>query len=75
MRACKGNYRTIRGNTVVSIHPSSIIAKFGVPPEWVIYNDVVQSKLPQLRDLTCVDPLWLIELANHYYTVKDIPLR
>lgn len=66
-----GMYHTLRGGGVtVMPHPTSVVAKFGAPPEWVIYNEVHLSRTTQLREITKIDPRWLTELAPHYYTVK-----
>lgn len=69
-----GLYHTIRGQTVVSVHPTSVFARFGTPPEWVIYNEVIHSKCPQIRDVTRVEPLWLVDVAKHYYATTNISL-
>lgn len=66
-----GLYHTLRGGGVAVVpHPTSMIAKFGAPPEWVIYNEVHISRTTQLRDITKIDPKWLSELAPHYYNLK-----
>lgn len=65
-----GNYWTLKGRRVVALHPNSVYFKFGIPPEWVIFNDVVHSKIAQIRDVTKIDAHWLVETANHYYEQK-----
>jgi ATP-dependent RNA helicase DDX35 len=69
-----GKYCTLRGNAKVSVHPSSVLAHFGTPPEWVIYNEIVQSQEPQMRDISKVEPLWLHEFASHYYQLSNMPI-
>jgi pre-mRNA-splicing factor ATP-dependent RNA helicase DHX15/PRP43 len=69
-----GNYKTIRGQALVSLHPNCIFAKFDKPAEWIIFNDITQTKSLQARDVTKVQPLWLLELANHYYSVENFPI-
>jgi ATP-dependent RNA helicase DDX35 len=66
-----GRYHTLRGGGVAVVpHPTSVVAKFGAPPEWVIYNEVHLSRSTQLREVTKIDPRWLTEIAPHYYNVK-----
>ena len=66
-----GLYYTLRGGGVSVVpHPTSVVAKFGAPPEWVIYNEIHLSRSTQLREVTKIDPRWLAELAPHYYNVK-----
>jgi ATP-dependent RNA helicase DDX35 len=67
-----GMYHTLRGGGVtVSPHPTSVVARFGAPPEWVIYNEVhVGNATTLLREVTKIDPKWLAELAPHYFNIK-----
>lgn len=66
-----GQYHTLRGGGVAVVpHPTSMVAKFGAPPEWVIYNEVHISRTTQLREITKIDPKWLSEIAPHYYHLK-----
>ncbi|CAM9873331.1 unnamed protein product [Heterosigma akashiwo] len=36
-----GKYRTVRNGTEVTIHPSSVFAKFGAPAEHIIFHEAV----------------------------------
>lgn len=65
-----GKYRTVRGNVEVEPHASSVYASYGAPPEWVIYGEVLCEKAPMMRDLTRIDPHWLVEMAPQYYIVN-----
>ena len=63
--------RTIRGRVSVSPHSSSVVAQLGSPPEWVIFGEVFLTKDEvQMREVSKIDPLWLVQLAEHYYTLK-----
>ena len=55
--------------TVVYIHPSS--ALFNHQPEWVIYNELVTTTKEYMRDLTQIDPKWLVEFAPNFFKVGD----
>ena len=66
-----GQYHTLRGGGVTVVpHPTSVIAQFGAPPEWVVYNEVHLTRTTQLREVSSIDPRWLMELAPHYYSIK-----
>ena len=65
-----GNYHTVRGNRSVTPHHTSIYTKFGTPPEWVIFNDVLHTNVAEMREVCKIDPRWLLELAHHFYTSK-----
>ena len=65
-----GRYWTVRGRHAVVLHPLSVLARFGTPPEWVVFNDVVHTKQAMIREVTRVDPHWLVDLASHFYQLK-----
>ncbi|XP_064420527.1 probable ATP-dependent RNA helicase DHX35 [Latimeria chalumnae] len=61
-----GSYRTIRDDHELHIHPTSVL--YGEkPPQWVVYNEVIQTSRYYMRDITAVEPSWLLELAPHFY--------
>lgn len=65
----KGGYRTLADNQQVYIHPSS--ALFHQQPEWVIYHEIVMTTKEYMREVTAVDPRWLVELAPRFYRSVD----
>eukprot|EP01038_Epipyxis_sp_PR26KG_P007879 gene7879-10695_t len=65
-----GFYHTVRGDAVVIPHYTSVLSKYGLPAEWIIFNEIFLSKTTQIREITQIEPLWLVELANHYYDLK-----
>lgn len=62
-----GKYSTLRGNISISPHPTSIIHNFGSFPTWVVYNEIIHSKNTLIRDISRIEPSWLLEVAKHYY--------
>ncbi|KAF3321112.1 putative pre-mRNA-splicing factor ATP-dependent RNA helicase [Carex littledalei] len=62
-------YRTIVENQPVYIHPSS--ALFQRQPDWVIYHELVMTTKEYMREVTVVDPKWLVELAPRFYKSAD----
>ncbi|XP_071709853.1 probable pre-mRNA-splicing factor ATP-dependent RNA helicase DEAH5 [Rutidosis leptorrhynchoides] len=62
-------YRTIVENQPVYIHPSS--ALFQRQPDWVIYHELVMTTKEYMREVTVVDPKWLVELAPRFFKVSD----
>lgn len=61
-----GNYKTIRGEHTLHIHPSSVIY-IQKQPQWVVFNEVLHTTKEYMRDITVVEASWLYELAPHYY--------
>ncbi|KAL0073695.1 P-loop containing nucleoside triphosphate hydrolase protein [Phycomyces blakesleeanus] len=61
-----GNFRTVRDNVLLSIHPNSVL--FNRNPKCVVFHEVVETNQAYMHDLTVIDPDWLAELAPHLYT-------
>lgn len=66
-----GLYRTIRGGRRVQLHPNSVLAKFGAPPEFVVFDQYVSLSQDFLRGCSKIHPKWLLELAPHFYQSAD----
>ncbi|KAK2458998.1 pre-mRNA-splicing factor ATP-dependent RNA helicase DEAH1 [Trifolium repens] len=62
-------YRTLVENQPVYIHPSS--ALFQRQPDWVIYHELVMTTKEYMREVTVIDPKWLVELAPQFFKVAD----
>ncbi|KAH0453564.1 hypothetical protein IEQ34_017888 [Dendrobium chrysotoxum] len=62
-------YRTLVENQPVYIHPSS--ALFQRQPDWVIYHELVMTTKEYMREVTVIDPKWLVELAPRFYKSSD----
>lgn len=68
-----GVYKTVRGNTELSIHPLSALYT-EVQPQWVVFCELMHTTKLFMKDITVIKQEWLTELAPHYYhkvTVKD----
>merc|ERR1712048_198042 len=61
-----GEYRTIRNNHTLHIHPSSVLIT-ETPPPLVVFNQVMCTSKDYMRDVTVVQSDWLTELAPHFY--------
>ncbi|GFP99044.1 putative pre-mRNA-splicing factor ATP-dependent RNA helicase dhx16 [Phtheirospermum japonicum] len=70
MRQNDGSYRTIKYPQTVHIHPSSGLARVG--PKWVLYHELVTTSKEYMRQVTELKPEWLVEIAPHYYQLKDV---
>ncbi|KDP35779.1 hypothetical protein JCGZ_10415 [Jatropha curcas] len=65
-----GSYRTVKHPQTVHIHPSSGLAQ--VLPRWVTYHELVLTTKEYMRQVTELKPEWLVEIAPHYYQLKDV---
>jgi ATP-dependent RNA helicase DHX8/PRP22 len=62
-------YRTLVDGQTVYIHPTS--ALFQQQPEWVVYYELVMTTKEYMREVTAVDPKWLIEYAPSFFKLGD----
>jgi ATP-dependent RNA helicase DHX8/PRP22 len=62
-------YKTIVEATPVYIHPSSAV--FQRNPEWVIYHELVQTTKEYMREITVIEPAWLVEFAPKFFKMAD----
>merc|ERR1719419_2190849 len=62
-------YRTLVDQQVVYIHPSS--ALFNRQPDWVVYHELVLTTKEYMREVTAIDPKWLVEFAPKFFKFSD----
>lgn len=61
-------YRTVLGNQLVYVHPSSVL--FGIKPQpaCLLYNELVHTSKSYMRDVTPISNKWLVEIAPHIFS-------
>lgn len=62
-------YKTLVGGTPVYIHPSS--ALFNKGSEWIIYHELVLTSKEYVREVTAIEPKWLVEAAPTFFKIAD----
>ncbi|GAB1607530.1 ATP-dependent RNA helicase DHX8-like [Argonauta hians] len=62
-------YRTLVDSQMVYIHPSS--ALFNRQPDWVVYHELVLTTKEYMREVTTIDPRWLVEFACKFFKFSD----
>ncbi|KAM6951416.1 ATP-dependent RNA helicase DHX8-like isoform 2-T2 [Aplochiton taeniatus] len=62
-------YRTLIDQQVVFLHPSSTL--FNRQPEWLVYHELVLTTKEYMREVTTIDPRWLVEFSPAFYKVAD----
>ena len=67
-----GEYKTIKNQHTVYIHPSSVLSKDEEPPRWVLYHELAFTTKEYMRMVIGIKPEWLVEIAPHYYQTSDI---
>lgn len=66
------DYKTVKHQHTVYIHPSSILAKDEDPPKWLIYHELAFTTKEYMRSVAPIKGEWLLEIAPHYYQSNDI---
>ncbi|EPQ63413.1 hypothetical protein BGT96224_5356B [Blumeria graminis f. sp. tritici 96224] len=66
------SYRTVKNNTTVYIHPSSVLMNSNPPIKMVIYYELVQTTKEYMRSCLPIKSEWLHEAAPHFHKKKDL---
>ncbi|KAJ1968746.1 Cyclin-dependent kinase catalytic subunit [Dispira parvispora] len=64
------NYRIVKRNDTVLIHPSSSLRED--KPPWVLYYELVLTSQKFIRVVMEIQPKWLLEIAPHVFKPADI---
>jgi ATP-dependent RNA helicase DDX35 len=67
-----GQYRTIRDHRVVQLHPTSVYYHMGKLPDWIVFHQSVLTTDEYIRDISKIDPRWLVNAAPDFYRTKDV---
>ena len=62
-----GEYRTIRNEHALFLHPTSVLATEVNPPKLLIFHQVLCTSKDFMRDVTVIKLPWLLEIASSYY--------
>ena len=65
-----GHYLTVKDNQMVTFHPSTVVDS---RPAWCVYNEFVLTSRNYIRTCTVIKPEWLLEMAPHYYDLRNFP--
>nr|CCA19992.1 LOC100004107 protein putative [Albugo laibachii Nc14]CCA23294.1 LOC100004107 protein putative [Albugo laibachii Nc14] len=65
-------YTTVRDARLVQLHPSSIYANAGQLPNWIVFHQSILTSAEFIRDISKIDPRWLLEIAPEFYQTRDV---
>jgi len=63
-----GDYRTVKGDQLVHIHPTSVLSEVTNLPKTVVFVEILHSTKSYMRHLMAVESDWLTTVAPHYYS-------
>ncbi|KDO23857.1 hypothetical protein SPRG_11288 [Saprolegnia parasitica CBS 223.65] len=65
-------YRTIKDGRIVHVHPTSVHNSFLKSPEWIIYHQSVLTTQEYIREISAINPRWLLAAAPDFYHCRDV---
>ena len=60
-------YKTLVDDHLVALHPSSTFYNNSASPTWVIYHELVMTSREFMREVTSIDPRWLVDSAPTFF--------
>lgn len=66
-----GEYVNLRTGIPCVLHPSSSIYSLGYTPDYCIYHELIMTSKEYMSCVTAIDPMWLVELAPSFFSVKE----
>jgi len=66
------SYRTVKNNTTVHIHPSSVLMDSNPPVKMICYFELVETSKEFMRNCMPIKPEWLHEAAPHFHKKADL---
>lgn len=67
-----GEYKTVKHQHTVYIHPSSVLSRQEEPPRWLLYFELAFTTKEYMRMVTPIVVEWLVQIAPHYYQSSDV---
>ena len=67
-----GEYKTVKHQHTVYIHPSSVLSRQEEPPRWLVYFELAFTTKEYMRMVTPITGEWLVQIAPHYYQPNDV---
>jgi pre-mRNA-splicing factor ATP-dependent RNA helicase DHX16 len=74
-----GEYKTVKHQQAVHVHPSSVMARGedgekagGDPPRWLMYHELAFTSKEYMRAVCPIRGEWLVEIAPHYYAGAEV---
>jgi pre-mRNA-splicing factor ATP-dependent RNA helicase DHX16 len=67
-----GDFKTVKQQHTVYIHPSSVLSKDEDPPRWLLYHELTSTTKEYMRMVIPIKGEWLIQIAPHYYQSVDV---
>ncbi|KAH7921481.1 DUF1605-domain-containing protein [Leucogyrophana mollusca] len=62
-----GTYRSVKGNKILHVHPTSVLFTRKPRSGWVVFHELEETKKTQIRILTEIEPDWLLDYGHKFH--------
>jgi ATP-dependent RNA helicase DDX35 len=66
-----GSYLTLKDARTVRVHPRSVVHRFGLAPEWIVYTEALLTDDEYVLHCSAVQQAWLMRSAPHFFKLVD----
>lgn len=63
-----GDYKTVKGDQIVHVHPTSVYYEMLDRPSYVVFVELLDTSRTYMRHIMSIELDWLLEAAPHFYT-------
>lgn len=67
-----GDYKTVRGDETIYVHPTSVFHEMVERPQNVVFVEILNTTRTYMRHIMSIEQNWLLEAAPHYYNLLPI---
>ena len=66
-----GTYLTLKDSRTVRVHPRSVLHRFGLAPQWVVFTEALLTDDEYILHCSAVQQAWLMRSAPHFFKLVD----
>lgn len=67
-----GDYKTVRGDEIVHVHPLSVFHEMVERPQFVVFVEIIDTTKTYMRHIMSIEQNWLLEVAPHFYSFQPM---
>jgi pre-mRNA-splicing factor ATP-dependent RNA helicase DHX38/PRP16 len=70
-RSSMTEYTTLLTGVPCELHPMSAVLNAGVPPDYIIFNELMMTNREYVSVVSAADPQWLISVSRGLFSTRD----
>lgn len=67
-----GDYKTVRGDEIVHVHPTSVFHEIVERPRFIVFVEIMNTSKTYMRHIMSIEQNWLLEVAPHFYNLQPM---